>query len=464
MMESSMPYGNQESFLQQLLGQTLPCTCEVEHVVPTKAVLLAAGALNQVAWCCKRYLPGQKVVLVSDDMTHNVAGGRVAEIMKQAGYSVEVHTIPMPSKGRVIADEDTVAAVQSSIGPDIESLIAVGAGTINDVVKLASFRTNRPYVVCATAPSMNGFTSAIAAIMSQGVKRTVPAHPPVAVVADLDILMAAPAMMTRAGLGDMLSKPVSTADWKLTHLIKGEYYCDLPLRIVAQAEQACQQHAVAIGRGCAEGVGALTEALLLSGISMVVAGSSSPASGGEHLLSHYWDMTAHWHGRQEQLHGAQVGVATLVTATLYEKLQRLDPCAIDLASLRHQYPDWPHLEGSLRQIHGPLANAVVAEARKKYVPLDRKEQEWSSIIEHWSSLWKELEPILVPASHIRQVLVAAGAPTTIGALAISPEELRTAFLHARDIRGRYTVLDFAHDLGVLEELCEEVLAESGVLN
>ena len=82
-----MPYVNQKFSLQQLLGQTLSCTCEVEHVVPTKAVLLEAGALNRVARCCKRYLPGQKVLLVSDDMTHKVAGGRVAEIMQQAGLA-----------------------------------------------------------------------------------------------------------------------------------------------------------------------------------------------------------------------------------------------------------------------------------------------------------------------------------------------------------------------------------------
>jgi glycerol-1-phosphate dehydrogenase [NAD(P)+] len=310
---------------------------------------------------------------------------------------------------------------------------------------------------------MNGYTSAIAAILSKGVKRTMPARPAVAVVADLDVLRTAPAVMTRAGLGDMLSKPVSTADWQLAHLLKGEYYCDVPLRLVEQAERACRRSAVAIGRSAPDGLQPLAEALLLSGISMVLAGSSSPASGGEHLLSHYWDMTAHWHGRQEQLHGAQVGVATLVTATLYEKLRQLDPATIDVARLRRAYADWATYEQAMRRIHGPLADEIVPEARKKYVPLAQKEQEWLFIRDHWQQLWQALDAILLPAAAIRQVLHAAGAPTTMRQLGISATELRHALLHARDIRGRYTVLDFAQDLGVLEGLCDAVLTQSGVL-
>jgi glycerol-1-phosphate dehydrogenase [NAD(P)+] len=196
---------------------------------------------------------------------------------------------------------------------------------------------------------------------------------------------------------------------------------------------------------------------------MVVAGSSSPASGGEHLLSHYWDMTAHWHGRQGHLHGAQVGVATLITATLYEKLQRLDPASIDLAALRRRYADWSALEPALRRLHGPLGDAVVLEAHKKYMPLVQKEQEWEFIVQHWQSIWEQLGTILTPAARIREILLQAGAPTRASELGICRAEVRTALLHARDIRGRYTVLDFAHDLGVLDEMCDEVLADSGVL-
>jgi glycerol-1-phosphate dehydrogenase [NAD(P)+] len=449
--------------LPNLLGKTLPCTCGVPHTVPTQAVVLVSGALQQLAACCAQYVSGRQVLVVDDATTHQVAGARVVELLRQADYRVATLTLPTPLTGHVVANDDTVAVVKAAIRPGVDFLVAVGSGTVNDVTKLASFQAQVPYVVCPTALSMNGYTSAIAAILSKGVKRTIPACPAVAVVADLDVLSTAPAIMTQAGLGDMLSKPVSTADWQLAHLIKGEYYCQVPQRLVERAERACRHAAVAIGHGAAAGLQALAEALLLSGISMVVAGSSSPASGGEHLLSHYWDMTAAWYGRQEQLHGAQVGVATLVTATLYEKLRQLDPTAIDVAQLRRAYVDWPAYEHTMRRIHGPLADEIVTEARKKYLPLAQKEQEWVFIRDHWPQLWAALDAILLPASALREVLRAAGAPTTIRELGISVVELRNAFLYARDIRGRYTVLDFAQDLGVLERLCDDVLAQSGVL-
>lgn len=453
----------QHLLLQEVLGTTLPCDCGVPHALSTQAIVLQAGALEQVASCCQDHLSGNQVLLVADAVTYALAGERVHMHLAQSGYAVKPLVLSAHVDDSVVADDDTVASVRTAIGPDIDFLVAVGAGTVNDVAKLASFQTGRPFMVCPTAPSVNGFTSAIAAILSQGVKRTVPAHLPVAVVADLEVLAAAPSSLRRAGLGDMLSKSVSNADWKLAHIIKGGYYCELPGRMVEKAEQACRNNAVAIGHGTPEGVRPLTEALLLSGFSMAVASSSSPASGGEHLLSHYWDMTAHWHGRKAHLHGAQVGVATLVTATLYEKLQHLEPGMIDPAVLRRHYPDWPNLERVLQNVHGPLGDEVVAEAHKKYLPLAQKEREWAFILEHWQAIWHELAPMLVHAASLREILLAAGAPTTVRELGISATELRMAFLHAKDIRGRYTVLDFAHDLGVLETLCDDVLRESGVL-
>jgi glycerol-1-phosphate dehydrogenase [NAD(P)+] len=435
----------------------------VQHTVPTQAIILAAGGLQQLPACCAHHLPGRRVLVVDDATTHRLAGARAAALLRQADYGVDTLTLPTPATGHVVADDATVATVKAAIRPDIDFLLAVGAGTVNDVTKLASTQANVPYLVCPTGLSMNGYTSAIAAMLSQGVKRTIPARPAVAVVADLDILSTAPAVMTRAGLGDILSKPVSTADWMLAHLIKGEYYCQVPLRLVERAERACRASAVAIGHGTPEGLQPLAEALFLSGISMVVAGSSSPASGGEHLLSHYWDMTAHLHGRPGHFHGAQVGVATLVTATLYAHLRCLDPADIDIAALRAQYPDWSTQERLMRRVHGPLAEAIIPEARKKYLPRDQKEQEWRFIRTHWQDIWQALDAILLPAQAIREVLQAAGAPTTMRALGISAAELRTAFLHAKDMRGRYTVLDFAHDLGLLSTCCDEVLAQSGVL-
>ncbi len=459
-----MQHINYKYSIENLLGKTIPCTCGVKHAICTKEVIIAENALGEIASCCKQCLPGKRVLLVADQVTWRVAGERVAKNLETAEYSVEVLCLQAGRNKQVTADDKNVHLVRNAICPGIDFLIAVGAGSINDLVKLASYQSGRPYIVVPTAPSMNGYTSNIAAIMSKGIKRTMPAHAPVGVVADLQILATAPEDMVQAGLGDMLSKPVANADWKLSHLIKGEYYCGFPLHIVQEAEHTCRTHAMAIGSGERAAIRILTEALIFSGFSMVIAGSSAPASGGEHLISHYWDMTAHRYGREKRLHGAQVGVATLVTSTLYEKIRQLEPENINMTRLRKQYPNWETQSRKLQKIHGSLAKKVVTEARKKYLPLSKIEREWTFILENWQTIWKELTPCLIPSARIKKILVQAGAPTTVRELGISAHELGHAFLHARDIRSRYTILDFAADLGVLESFSQDVLEESGVLD
>ena len=156
--------------LPSLLGQTLACTCDVEHMIPTQAIVLQSKALDQVASVCTTHLPGQQVLLVADETTYAVAGQQVQQHLQQAGYQVDHHILPSSSDHAephaVMADDRAITAAWAAIQPNTDFLIAVGAGTVNDVTKLASFQAGLPYVTCPTAASVNGFTSAIAAILS----------------------------------------------------------------------------------------------------------------------------------------------------------------------------------------------------------------------------------------------------------------------------------------------------------
>lgn len=171
---------------------------------------------------------------------------------------------------------------------------------------------------------MNGYPSAISALTVESVKITDPCNPPVAIIADPLVLATAPAKMTGAGFGDLLSKNASTADWVAAHTLHGEYFCAFSAAVAEEAVNRCIDNAAAIRKNQPEGLTILSEALMRSGISMVIAGSSAPASGGKHLISHLWDMTAHWSGRTPALHGEQTAVTTLISLRLYEKLLALD--------------------------------------------------------------------------------------------------------------------------------------------
>ena len=185
-----------------------------------------------------------------------------------------------------------------------------------------------------------------------------------------------------------------------------------------------------------EAHGALGEALILSGVAMVAAGSSSPASGGEHLISHLWDMENVANGKATRLHGAQVGVATCISAALY---------AVLLNCQRPEFqepPTWAEESARIKSEHGPC-RAILRHAENKH---RRAHRRVAYLRDHWKSV-SPLRTTSCPQT-IRNILDSAGAPATLKALGESKQNTARVFRLARDIRDRVTVLDVAFELGI----------------
>jgi glycerol-1-phosphate dehydrogenase [NAD(P)+] len=427
-----------------------------------RGVSIRRGALQDVVRFTREVGSSLRLVVVADRVTHEVAGERVLRLLEKDGHTVLVCRVPDGAGGRPHADEAGLQTVEAAL-TEADLAVAVGSGTINDLTKLASFNRSIPYLVVATAPSMNGYTSAIAAVMQKGIKRTVDCHQPYAAIADLEILQQAPAELVAAGLGDLESKPVSTADFRLSGRIRGDYYCPAPEGVVLEAEARVADAAEGLRRRDPDALALLTEALMLSGISMKLAGSSSPASGGEHLISHYWDMSAKDENRVEGWHGAQVGVATIVTATLYEFLQEMNPADIDVDALVAAHTPVEQMENAIRSRHGFRAEEILREFSKKHPTAGQLEKELTGIRDGWEEFWADVGQTLRPPARIRKILSGGGAAVTMGELGLESRHLRRAFSAAREIRNRYTILDLAADLGVLESRADDLLQASGCL-
>lgn len=427
------------------------------HAVDVAHVSIRDRAIEDVLSVIEDIGHKQNITLIMDSVTREIAGNAVQRIVSAGGHRASLCVVPDGLGARPHADESALAVVKDSLSA-ADLAIAVGSGTINDLTKLASFERSIPYIVVATAPSMNGYTSAIAAITIRGVKRTVDCHQPFAVIADLEILSRAPHDLVVAGLGDLESKPTATADFRLGGRLRGGYYCPAPERVVQKAEERAASFADGINRGDREAIAALTEALILSGISMKLAGSSSPASGGEHLMSHFWDMTAAEENRLEGWHGAQVGVCTIVTASLYERLRAISADSIDIDKIVTNRPRRDAIEQQLRRRHGPRGDEIVSEFFAKHLEDDDLRKELEDVKEHWHEIWQSLDDVCRPAAAIQKTLKAAGAPITVQQIGLTREHLATAFVVAREIRGRFTVLDLAADLGLLEEIRDEVIS------
>lgn len=452
--------------LDQIIGQSLPVTPEKPYQVLTRAVKLGRGIVKEVGAMAAAHLPPGHVLLLADTHTFPIAGQQVRRALTHAGFAVTVLELEDGHDGKVEADDAALSVVEEALDrlPEPRAgVIALGAGTINDLAKLPAFRKGLAYGVVPTAASMNGYTSAIAAILSGGVKRTISCAPPRFVLCDLELVASAPLELARSGLGDLMSKPVSSGDWRLSHHLLGEAFYALPVSMVESAFRRTQAVAEGIGKGDPEALGPLMEALLISGVSMASAGSSAPASGGEHLLSHLWDMTANFRGRAVGLHGAQVGVATLVTATLYQHLGRIKPSHADIdAALERLLPFDAYAE-RLSSLPAELRPAVEVESRKKYPSPELLRARLTQVVDGWDALWQDLSSWVQTPDVLRQVLTAAGAPTSAKMLGIPELELREAYRIARDIRSRYSILDLAWELGRLDDLEQTVLQESGVL-
>ena len=265
------------------------CECGSVHVVTTRRVDVTPGSLNRLGESYRETfgLDSGEVLIVADRNTLEAAGPPALAALGRVGFDARVVLLdPESDHEAVEATQDQVAIVESALENGGPPPIALGAGTIHDLVKLAAHRQNRPYAVVGTALSMNGYSSGIAAILVDGLKRTIPCQQPALILLDPQITADAPPEMTAAGVGDLLSKPVTHADWRLASIIRDDPYCTYPDRPVTDAVDRVCPLAAEIARGTPEAVAVLAESLVLSGFSMAMAGSSAPASGGEHLISH----------------------------------------------------------------------------------------------------------------------------------------------------------------------------------
>lgn len=201
-----------------------------------------------------------------------------------------------------------------------DAVIVVGSGTLHDVGRYAAYTAGIPFLSVPTAPSVDGFTSNGSPMIIRGNKITISAVGPVAIFADTDILRKAPTAMIAAGFGDMLGKYTSLFDWKHGRLMGGEPYSSVVAGITEKALMACVNHVKEIGNHSELGIRVLTEALIESGLAILLFGQSHSASGAEHHLSHYWEMEYIRTGRRQLLHGAKVGVACAQISALYHEL------------------------------------------------------------------------------------------------------------------------------------------------
>ncbi len=437
--------------LSSLLGRQFECQCGRTHDVPVRRFVYATDAVEQlpeIVYDCRDSRDTVRTAIVADTRTWEICGRKVHDRLAGVRFQTFQIIVADTEHGGPVCDEETYQSVLNRLRETKADLvIAVGSGVINDLCKWSSFELGIPYLVVATAGSMNGYAAANVAAKVDGVKVLIEARAPLAVVAEAAVIEQAPFEMTAAGFGDTIAKFQSNTDWLINNSLLDEYYCDFCAGIVADLEHLYLDHPDDLRQGKRPAVKGLFEALFWTGLAMTLVGTSAPASGGEHLLSHTLDMIAGVRGTRHDLHGRQVGVGTLFSAALYERVLAVEdptpktfPAAIDTEL-------WAITS---------VMKAVQSQYEAKKPIIDRIS---GKLVEGdtWDRLRVKLAGQTKTPQTIRTWLDRAGAAVSPADIGCSRAEFKNAALHMHEIRKRFTIVDLAWLVGVLPGAVDEII-------
>ena len=292
------------------------CPCGRIHRSSVNKLILGSGVLEQLPELVKPYA---KPFLLADVHTYAAAGKRdaVYELLEEAGKPYSLHIFENEA---LKPDEETIGSAVMHFDHSCDAVIAVGSGVLNDTGKILAALAGKPYIIVGTAPSMDGYASASSSVERDGLKITLPSKCPDIVIGDTAILKDAPMRMLVSGLGDMLAKYISICEWRLSHIITGEYYCEKIAADVLAATDACLENGYALETRDAGCIEKIMNGFLVTGLGMAYTGNSRPASGSEHIIAHAWELDDVEKGKKPHLHGLEVCEATRLVAILYEML------------------------------------------------------------------------------------------------------------------------------------------------
>lgn len=291
-------------------------------------VLIGHDVIEQVPAVCEDLALGDSVLIVSGGRTRDVAGRRIESLLS-ASYDVRTF---------IAMDGDPLETIRKAeaAAAEVAFVIGVGGGRIIDTAKIASYNTDRHFISIPTAASHDGIASSRASVPTAEGNVSLAAEPPLAVVADTAVIASAPHRLLASGCADIIANYTAILDWELSHRLRGEPISEYALTLSRMTAEILFDNADLIKPNSEESAWIVTKALVSSGVAMSIAGSSRPASGGEHKFSHALERLAPGKG----LHGEKCGIGAIITMYLHGG-------------------DWRGIRDSLRKIGAPTTPAEI---------------------------------------------------------------------------------------------------------
>ncbi|MBN1445073.1 MAG: iron-containing alcohol dehydrogenase [Candidatus Omnitrophica bacterium] len=440
--------------IDPIIGKDFLCAeCGQRHTVGIKYI--EEGNINKFCRFFKKVFnkDKKKVLLLADNITWEIAGEKCKNSIEKEYCVLPVILFPEGERKVTAKQEYLAKIVKEASKADV--ILTVGAGTITDLGKITGNIKNKPVVCFPTAPSMNGYTSPVAAYIKDGLKLTIPVTPAYGVFFDMDILKNAPMELIKSGFADSMAKAYANADWKISSMITGESFCPLPYKIVSRSNRRRQSYpdgGELLLKRDTQTISELMQTLNLGGISMIIAGKSSPASGGEHLISHFLDMYAHQH-REEVFayHGLQVGTGIFISSLVYEEMKRLTVSEIErlLSEVKIDYDKHFQTVISFFPAGADMLKKEFDEKMRQIAVLRE------SLATNWEDVQKNAFTMVYTPERIAGIFKKSEIPLHLREIAVDEKIIYDVIMLARFIRGRLTILDIAGETGILETVAQK---------
>lgn len=390
--------------LNKILNQLQNCPCGREHTFDTKVVEIESGLTQKTGKILKKAGFPTKLLFVADNNTLKASEG-IVEALESEGFVLK----------KIIYDNMKYAKVESvnelkAFSSDIDGIISVGTGSLNDICRVTAHDLKKRFCIFATAPSMDGFASDTAPIIENNFKNSWKASQPEVILADTKILAASPAELKAAGFGDMVAKYIGLCDWRIANVLIDEYYCPAVAKLTEEAIEKIVALADKVQGNDEEAAGAIMEALVLSGLAMKLALSSRPASGAEHVVSHYLECYKLARGIWPEFHGKKVGVASVFVNRLYRNIaDRVETIA-------------PHADNTnWEEVYKAFSPEQLDEVKRINNPTITDKVDVTRLKESWQKIREIIYETLPTDEQLKSIMDKAGAPYTLDQINVSEE-------------------------------------------
>lgn len=425
------------------------CNCGKTHAMHIERVEVGENALENLP----EILSQMKIscpFVICDQHTREAAFPFLIPVLEENEIPYHIYQF---SEEHLEPDETSVGKIVLHFNHETDGILAVGSGVLNDLGKVMADITGLPLATIATAPSMDGYGSNNASLIRDRLKVSLYYRCPEVIIADTRILKNAPFEMLQAGVGDMLAKYCSICEWRISHLITGEYYCENIAELVRQSLRDILCSADALLKRDAKAIEDVFIGLLYTGLAMGYAGISRPASGLEHYFSHVWEMMSIERNQAPQLHGIQVVVGTLLTFKLWQNLKQITPDEGRAKTFIESF-DQEQWEQMVLRIYGKTAGETVIKTalEEGRNSAEQHAARFEIIKEHWQDILKIVEEEMPSYEELLKIMKKFSMPLKPQEIGFSEKDTHDALIASREVRNKYVTSSLLWDLGLLYEI------------